>query len=318
MSKKSLLIDAPERRGIMAGEFEFREAGDQLTLTGYASVFNTPYEVAGGPPWGWIETMDPGAFKTTLAANPDVHLLVNHDGMPLARTLSDTLQLSTDRKGLKITAKLDRSDPDVQRLAPKLKPQQNGRANMDEMSFAFRVKAQEWNDDETERRVTEVSLHKGDVSVVNFGANPATSAQLRSLLSALADVDVEAAVVEARSIGHARLAQAHHILRKLLLATKRADLDDDPMALLAGLDATLDEAVNLIAVFNRDSVDPAVLQVFDLVVAAESVVDELMELMGVVDPDDDEVGESTGLRIPTSTASKVLSREQRLALLNEI
>lgn len=314
MSKKSLLIDAPERRGIAASDFELRKAGDDgLTLTGYASVFNTPYEIRGGPPMGWNEVVDPGAFKTTLAANADVHLLINHDGLPLARTKSGNMRLSTDKKGLKVLADLDRRDPDVQSLEVKM-----ARGDIDEMSIGFWIKDHEWNADETERRITEISLHKGDVSVVNFGANPATGAQLRSLLSALADVDPEQALAQVRSIGSDRLTRAHTVLGKLLYATKRADLDDDPMALLAGLDATLDEAVNLIAVFNRDDVDPAVLQVFDLVVAAESVVDELMELMGVVDPDDDEAGESTGLRIPTSTASKVLTRKQRLVLLDEI
>jgi hypothetical protein len=55
---------------------------------------------------------------------------------------------------------------------------------MDEMSFAFRVKAQIWstatgfNDPQSHRLITEVSLHKGDVSVVNFGANPTTAAEL--------------------------------------------------------------------------------------------------------------------------------------------
>ena len=49
---------------------------------------------------------------------------------------------------------------------------------MNEMSFAFRVLKQVWSENDTQRRITEISLDKGDVSLVNFGANPATSAQL--------------------------------------------------------------------------------------------------------------------------------------------
>jgi HK97 family phage prohead protease len=193
------LRDSPERRGIASGQFELRAQGGQLTLTGYASIFNNGYDVLGGPPVGWTETVDPRAFDQTLAASPDLHLLINHAGMPLARTKSGTLKLATDSTGLHVEAGLDPSDPDVQRLAPKM-----DRGDMDEMSFAFRVKQDEWSDDYTQRRLMEVSLHKGDVSVVNFGANPATSVQLNSAtdaLEVLATWDPEEALSEVRSGG---------------------------------------------------------------------------------------------------------------------
>jgi hypothetical protein len=48
------------------------------------------------------------------------------------------------------------------------------RGDLDEMSFAFRVTRQEWNDAYTERWINEVNLNKGDVSIVNYGANPHT------------------------------------------------------------------------------------------------------------------------------------------------
>jgi phage head maturation protease len=47
--------------------------------------------------------------------------------------------------------------------------------SVDEMSFAFRVTRQMWSPDYDQRDILEVDLHRGDVSVVNFGANPATS-----------------------------------------------------------------------------------------------------------------------------------------------
>jgi HK97 family phage prohead protease len=179
MRDKTKLIDAPERRGIAVTDFELRKDGDTLSLDGYASVFDAPYDVFGGPDaGGWTEIIDRRAFDVTLREKPDLHLLINHEGLPLARTKSGTLQLSTDRKGLRVQAPdLDRRDPDVQRLEVKM-----DRRDLDEMSFAFRTKRQEWSgeNDET-RKLLEVSLHKGDVSVVNFGANPATSAGLRSL-----------------------------------------------------------------------------------------------------------------------------------------
>lgn len=184
-----LVTDAPERRGIPSHQIEFRSDDATLSLTGYASTFE-PYEMYGGPDaGGWIEQIDPHAFDKTLREKPDLHLLINHDGMPLARTKSGTLLIAVDGHGLKVDAPdLDRSDPDVQRLEPKMR-----RRDMDEMSFAFRVKSQRWSaapgfeeDDEMSYRlITEISLHKGDVSVVNFGANPTTSAEIKSVDQAL-------------------------------------------------------------------------------------------------------------------------------------
>ncbi|MBY8342007.1 HK97 family phage prohead protease [Streptomyces spinosirectus] len=198
MVDRRSLIDAPERRSIAATDFELRQAGDSLMLSGYASVFDHPYDVLGGAPRGWTEVVDRRAFDVTLANKPDVHLLINHEGMPLARTKSGTLRLGTDARGLLVTADLDRRDPDVQRLETKM-----ARGDMDEMSFAFRVKNDAWSDDDSQRRLTEVSLHKGDVSVVNFGANPATSAELnmRSVLDYLTSVHPDDAAAELRALG---------------------------------------------------------------------------------------------------------------------
>lgn len=208
-SRAQRLTGAPERRSVTA-QFELRSADDGLKLTGYASVFASPYNVYGGPDaGGWTETVDRRAFTNTLRGNPDVHLLINHDGMPLARTKSGTLKLSTDSRGLYVEADLDRSDPDVQRLESKMR-----RGDMDEMSFAFRTLRQEWNADETERNLTEVDINRGDVSVVNYGANPATTTSLRSALAVLADPDLARA--EARGVDPGELDAAYRALGRLL------------------------------------------------------------------------------------------------------
>jgi phage head maturation protease len=69
------------------------------------------------------------------------------------------------------------------------------------------------------------------------------------------------------------------------------DADDDPAQLAAALDAVLDEATELIAGVDLSTLPPDVAQACNLLVAAETVVDELMEAMGLYDPDDDEGGE---------------------------
>jgi HK97 family phage prohead protease len=210
------LLGAPERRSLAVDDFEFRQQGDTLTLSGYASVFDAAYDVYGGPDkGGWSEIVDRRAFDVTLKEKPDVHLLINHEGMPLARTKSGTLQLATDDVGLRVNANLDRRDPDVQRLQTKM-----DRGDMDEMSFAFRTIRHAWNDDETERRMLEVSIHKGDVSVVNFGANPATSSQLRSVLAELADIDAGEVLAEVRSLDRDVLTEAYKTLGQVLRETR--------------------------------------------------------------------------------------------------
>jgi HK97 family phage prohead protease len=134
---------------------------------------------------GWFdEIIHRGAFAKTLSERPDVQLLVNHEGLPLARTLSGTLTLTEDDRGLKVDASLNPDDPDVKRLAPKV-----ARGDIDQMSFGFTVVQQSWRYAEDQRdpdardlrHITEVSLHKGDVSVVNYGANDATSFQINDL-----------------------------------------------------------------------------------------------------------------------------------------
>lgn len=188
MAKRDL-AGAPERRDIKrALKWEVRAGSDgELVLEGYASVFDAPYDIWGGPSkGGFTEIVDRSAFDKTLASKPDLHLLINHEGMPLARTKSGTLQLSVDDHGLKVRAVLDRRDPDVQRLEPKM-----SRGDMDEMSFAFRVMRDEWRNEDTERVLREVSLDKGDVSIVNFGASPTTSAELIGAVRTLAAAEPE-------------------------------------------------------------------------------------------------------------------------------
>jgi HK97 family phage prohead protease len=180
------LIDVPERRAI-AQEFEVRSAGNNIAkITGYASVFDRGYDVYGGPssPDGWTEIVSRSAFKKTLEQTPHVHLLINHaqdGGLPLASTKSNTLRLSTDSTGLLTEAEVDRRNSRANDLILTLE-----RGDADEMSFAFRVKANTWSDGDTVRSLDEVSLHKGDVSVVGFGANPHTSVSARNAVRMLA------------------------------------------------------------------------------------------------------------------------------------
>lgn len=142
---------------------------DVSTVQGYASVTEAPFEM-----WDWLgpysEVVRTGAFAKTLAETPQVQLLLNHGGLAMAYTKAGTLRLSEDTTGLHMEADVSTKRHDVADMLAAL-----DEGSVDEMSFAFRVTRQQWSPDYDQRDILEVDLHRGDVSVVNFGANPATS-----------------------------------------------------------------------------------------------------------------------------------------------
>jgi HK97 family phage prohead protease len=129
-------------------------------------------------PLPFIERIAPGAFRKTLTETPDVRLLINHEGLPLARTKNGTLRLQEDQTGLYMDADL----PDTQAARDLYTLVERG--DVDQMSFAFRVIRQKWNEGRTERTLTELSLADGDVSVVTYPAYPTTSVEAREQLRA--------------------------------------------------------------------------------------------------------------------------------------
>ena len=163
--------------------------GGGMILKGYASVTETPYDM-----WDFAgqyrEIIANGAFERTLAQNPDVVLLVNHAGLPLASTrgpdgtsVAATLGLGEDSRGLAFEARLG-PEADAADVWSKV-----DRGVVRECSFAFRMAADGWewrfdddNHDNDTLTITECNLNRGDVSVVTYGANPATSVQVRMAL----------------------------------------------------------------------------------------------------------------------------------------
>ena len=161
-----------ERRTYTVQDVEARQAADgTMRLSGYAAVFNDA-----SVPLPFIERIAPGAFRKTLTETPDVRLLINHEGLPLARTKNGTLTLTEDERGLFMQAEI----ADISEGRDLYKLIQRG--DMDQMSFAFRVIRQKWNEDRSVRTLTEVSLADGDVSVVTYPAYPTTTVEARERL----------------------------------------------------------------------------------------------------------------------------------------
>lgn len=189
-----------ERRTFTVQDVEARQAEDgTMRLRGYAAVFNDA-----SVPLPFKETIAPGAFRKTLSETPDVRLLINHSGLPLARTKNGTLTLTEDDRGLFMDAVIaDTSEGrDLYKLVE--------RGDVDQMSFAFRVIRQKWNEDRSTRTLTEVSLADGDVSVVTYPAYPTTTVEAREALN-----NAMAALKEGRALDGESTLVINSILEKV-------------------------------------------------------------------------------------------------------
>lgn len=171
----------PERLGLSfaRGNIEMRAkpSGHGTTnfeWNGYATVYGFGFNMwdQNGDPF--TEDVAPGAAKRSLA-NPalDVPFLIGHNnaGIPLARTKSGTMTLADNSHGvLTHVPAMDGRREEVRALASAQE-----RGDIDEMSLAFVCLRQQWDDAFERRTIMEMDLHRGDVSAVIHGANPATA-----------------------------------------------------------------------------------------------------------------------------------------------
>ncbi len=166
-----VITNSEQRKQIAYTNLELRaldDSEDGWTVSGYAAVFDSPSE-----PLPWTEYVKRGAFRKTIKDGADVRLLIDHTGVPLARTKSGTLKLREDEKGLYMEARLDPNNPDAVKMRSALM-----RGDVSQMSFAFETIKDAWNKDRSVRELREVKLH--DVSIVTYPAYEETSAEIRN------------------------------------------------------------------------------------------------------------------------------------------
>ncbi len=169
---------AREQRAAVFDDLEFRGADEsgKLKFRGHAAVFGEWTEI--GSYYGsFMERINRGAFRKVLNAGADVRFLINHDGLPLARTASGTMTLQEDARGLLVNADLAPTTL-AQDLAVLVE-----RGDISQMSFGFRVGKHELEEDGengiVKRTITEFSdLY--DVSPVTFPAYEGTDAGMRA------------------------------------------------------------------------------------------------------------------------------------------
>lgn len=147
-------------------------SSDAGRLTGYASVYGPLSEDLGG----FRERIHPDAFARTLDdASADVRALVNHDSsLVLGRRSAGTLRLGTDRTGLSVEI----TPPDTT-YARDLRALIE-RGDVNQMSFGFIVRSDEWTIEEKTRVRTVMDVELIEVSVVTIPAYPDTTVAIRS------------------------------------------------------------------------------------------------------------------------------------------
>lgn len=168
-------------RGIGVNGFDLREVTRNgmtvVRVGGHASTTEDPYEMY--DMFGaYTEVVTRGAFGATLASSPLVEFTVNHGaggGLPMAHTRNDTLELVENEVGLRFDAYVDPKRADVKVMLAAL-----SRGDLAEASFKFRIDAGLWSLDWTQYRIDKVDLNRGDVSAVNFGANPNATSGVRA------------------------------------------------------------------------------------------------------------------------------------------
>lgn len=162
-----------EVRGGLPVEIRAKDDGT-LKVSGYAAVFEEEADIGGA----FREVVARGAFTNAIGRD-DVVFLVNHEGLPLARTRSGTLTLREDDRGLWMETELDADDPDVRAIASKMK-----RGDLDKMSFAFYPRRQQWDDGQDPPLRTLLEVELVDVSIVTTPAYQGTEIALRAMENA--------------------------------------------------------------------------------------------------------------------------------------
>lgn len=193
------LAEGRSYRDINIAAFERRaDEGGEMTVEGYATTFNTPYELFSMDGYTVVEQIDSRAFEGCDMS--DVIMQYNHVGRVFARTSNDTLIVRPDEMGLHIRASLGGTE-----LGRQVYEEIAG-GYTTKMSFGFRVledKLEETVNHENGtvtllRTITKIEKLY-DVSAVALPANDATSISARS--------DGEGVIAEAVEEFHARQAR---------------------------------------------------------------------------------------------------------------
>jgi len=183
-------------------------ADGSKNLSGYAIVYSSESTDLGG----FVEIVAPGAVTESLANNPDVLMLRDHNPeLLMGRTTSGTLTLTEDSIGVRFVCKLPQTTAAAD-LAISIE-----RGDISGCSFGFVTLEDQWanSGDKLVRNLLRIKLL--EISVVSFPAYSATSVAVRSKVESLRSVSNSAASEEA-----ARRFRRYMQLRMMSLTPRRS------------------------------------------------------------------------------------------------
>lgn len=222
-------------------------SGDVIEVFGRAIVYNADYTVR--DMFGeFTERMASGVANDVLATC-DCRYLFNHDGLPLARSISGTLTLEDTAGGLDTVARLDLRQGLANDLVVAIE-----RGDVSQMSCGFIVGDDEWNEDYDDRTILRLQ-DLLDVSSVTYPASPTTSTSLakRYMMSMPSESRsrVRKAWTVAREMREGKVISAANakLLTDALEALHRADDSDIPdiVERLQNIDQALDQGQGAIS-----------------------------------------------------------------------
>lgn len=159
---------------------------DAMIVEGYATTFNQPYLLYDGGDYRVMEQIAPTAFAQCDMT--DVIMQYDHEGRVFARNRNNTMALSVDATGLKMTADLGGTD-----IGRQLYQEIKG-GYTDKMSFGFvvaedqRTSTMDYNTGvETVLRTITKIKKLYDVSAVSIPANDMTSISARRYADGVID-----------------------------------------------------------------------------------------------------------------------------------
>jgi HK97 family phage prohead protease len=170
--RRGALTPLTERRFFVAQDLEVRGNSGKtpdMIVRGTAIRYCTDYEVH--DQYGsFTERMAPGAARNVI--DHDCRFLLNHEGLPMARTTSGTLSLRDSDEGLLFEARLDARMQISNDVAVAV-----ARGDISQCSAGFIVAKDDWNEAQEDRTIFELRSLL-DVSAVTFPASPTTSISL--------------------------------------------------------------------------------------------------------------------------------------------
>jgi HK97 family phage prohead protease len=238
------------RSATLANAYVTRDADGTIRAGGTAIVFDSPSVDMGG----WYEVIKRGSVRKLLGTKPDIRLLFNHDGLPLGRTVSSTLEVVETTRGVDWEATFPGTHlaRDVAELLE--------RGDLSQMSFRFRVArgGATWTEEEDgrERRDVFEIAELPEISIVTFPAYPATTAGLRQ--DPATTTDHGASAGEQQDNGEGREAPTDAEVQGTPDASRAAEVDADEGAAAdaAAANRRLAEARSVLAARRLTSLRP--------------------------------------------------------------